>query len=304
MSTSESTVIARREVTAVAQGGGFSGDETSWNTAQRIAKALASSALVPVAYKDHIPNCLLALEYSHRLGVSVLAVMQNLDIIHNRPSFRATFLIGCANASGRYTPLRFRWTGVRGTDSWGCFAIANDKATGEECEGPEITIQMAKDEGWYNKSGSKWKTIPQLMLMYRAGSWWSRVYAPELSLGLHTTDELEDMGNVTYERVQSSARLLDAGDDDAPAGDGVTEFDDSEEAEEARDRVHAFVTRCNPTGGGVLASRRQEIRDLAVKLFEFGDDRLEQVLDLAEHEGLSELQAAELVNTLSGWQQA
>jgi hypothetical protein len=294
--TDGTTAVARREVTAVAQGGGFSGDETSWNTAQRIAKALASSGLVPKDYQNNIPNCLLALEYSHRLGVSVLAVMQNLDVIHGRPSLRATFLIGCANASGRYTPIRYRWSGEKGKDSWGCTAVANDRESGEECEGPTITIEMAKAEGWYNKSGSKWKSIPQLMLMYRAGSWWSRVYAPELSLGLHTTDELEDMSNVRYERVQGAARALDAGDD-APAG---TEIDVENDPPSA---VMEFVRDTMPFGGNASAKQRQEVREAAAEMFSAESEEFEKVCEFSEHADLGATQAEALL-VLLRWVEA
>jgi hypothetical protein len=48
---------------------------------------------------------------------------------------------------------------------------------------------MAKADGWYQKEGSKWKTLPQLMLMYRAAAFFSRTFCPELSLGMQTVDE-------------------------------------------------------------------------------------------------------------------
>lgn len=158
------------------------------------AALLAKSTIIPQDYRGNPANVLVAMEYANRLGCSVLAVMQNMDVIHGRPSLRATFLIGTVNASGRFSPIRFRWEGTEGTDTWGCRAVATDRESGEECVGPLITIKLAKAEGWYTKNGSKWRTIPELMLTYRAGAWWTRIYCPELALGLHTTDEVEDMG--------------------------------------------------------------------------------------------------------------
>ncbi len=166
--------------------------EHNFIAAQRMAKALSSSSLVPAAYQNNIPNVLIAMEMAARIGVSVFMVMQSLDIIHGRPSWRAQFLIGTVNASGRFTPIRFRWQGTPGKDDWGCRAVAKDRESGEECVGPLVTIQLSKDEGWYAKPGSKWKTIPELMLMYRAGGFWTRVYCPEMSLGMHTTEEAID----------------------------------------------------------------------------------------------------------------
>ena len=193
---STSTALATNEqAAALAQVDGgsmsaFDGSDESFATAQRKAKAISQSSLVPKEYQNSIANCLIAMELAHRTGASVLSVIQNLDIIHGRPSWRSTFLIGAVNASGRFSPLRFRFVGEEGTDEWGCRAMAKDLRDGEELVGTLVTIGIAKTEGWFSKSGSKWKTIPEQMLRYRAAAWWSRVYAPEISLGMHSSDEV------------------------------------------------------------------------------------------------------------------
>ncbi len=161
---------------------------------QREAKALASSSMVPKEYQGNISNCIVAMEMAERTGASTLAVMQSLDVIHGRPGWRATFLIATVNTCGRFTSLRYRFQGERGTPSWGCCAVATDRETGDELVGETITIKMAQDEGWTKKTGSKWLTMPGQMLRYRAAAFWTRVYAPELSLGMHTSDEIEDIG--------------------------------------------------------------------------------------------------------------
>ncbi|HEU5479716.1 MAG TPA: hypothetical protein VFU90_07765, partial [Candidatus Tumulicola sp.] len=165
---------------------------SGFSTAQRMANALASSTMVPDAYRGNIANCLIALELAARIRASVLMVMNNLDIVHGRPSWRATFLIATVNTCGRFTPIRFRFEGTRGTDAWGCRAVATDKASGEECVGTLITIALAKAEGWYGRNGSKWQTIPEQMLQYRAAAFWVRIYCPELANGMRTTDEESD----------------------------------------------------------------------------------------------------------------
>lgn len=170
--------------------------QNAFAAAQRMAKALSASSLVPEAYRGNLPNVLIAMELAGRIGVSVFAAMQNLDIIHGRPSWRSTFLIATVNSSGRFSPLRFRFEGTPGKDDWGCRCYAKDRENGEECVGPLITIGLAKAEGWYNKKGSKWQTIPELMLNYRAAAFWTRIYAPELSLGMHTADEMTDTHDI------------------------------------------------------------------------------------------------------------
>jgi hypothetical protein len=162
--------------------------------AQREAKALASSDLVPTAYKNNVANTLLAMEVAHRVGASPLAVMQNLNVVQGRPTWSSSFLIACVNSCGRFSPLRFE---VRGGDdasakTYAVRAISTDKESGKDCTGSWITWAMVEAEGWSKKAGSKWLTMPEQMFMYRAAAFWSRVFAPEISLGMHTADEVDD----------------------------------------------------------------------------------------------------------------
>lgn len=202
--------------------------ERAFATGQRIAKSLCESSLVPEAYRGNIANCMIALELAGRTGASVIMVMQNLDVIHGRPSFRAQFLIATVNTGGRFTPLRFRFEGKPGSDEWGCRAVAKDKATGEECLGTLVNIAMAKAEGWQAKNGSKWRTLPELMLQYRAATFWTRVYAPELSLGMQTAEEVIDTVGypVLDDAPASPERGLVAPPQAAPARDFAAEFED------------------------------------------------------------------------------
>lgn len=183
-------------------------DAGSFENAQRVAKSLSASKLVPATYQNNIADCLVALETANRLGMSPMMVMQNLHIIHGRPSWSATFLISAVNQSGRFSPLRYELTNDR------CRAYATDLATGEIVYGPEVTIEMAKAEGWYNKSGSKWKTMPQLMLSYRAAAFFARLYAPDLTMGYKTVEENQDIG-LQVQRPRTTAvdlnsRIFDA----------------------------------------------------------------------------------------------
>lgn len=171
---------------------GFS-DLAGFELAQRAAKALAASSLVPKNYQGNLADCVVALELAQRIGASPLMVMQNLYVVHGRPAWSSQFLIAAVNQSGRFTALQYEWTGTRGKDDWTCRAYARDRATGERVQGPAVSIKTAKDEGWYQKQGSKWQTIPELMLMYRAAGWFARTNAPELTMGLQTQEEIHDV---------------------------------------------------------------------------------------------------------------
>lgn len=165
-------------------------DEKSFELAQRIAQTLAQSDLVPQAYKGKVQNVLIALEMANRVKASPIMVMQNLNIIQGKPSWSSAFIISVINSCGKFTPLRFKLEGS-GMELR-CTAIANDMA-GNECVSPTVTMQMAKDEGWLDKSGSKWKTMPELMIRYRAASFFGRLYCPEILMGMQSEEEIFDV---------------------------------------------------------------------------------------------------------------
>ena len=83
-------------------------------------------------------------------------------------------------------------------------------------EGPTISIEMAVKEGWYTKKGSKWKTMPELMLKYRAAAFFGRTdeKVNAVLFGLHTVDEITDMVDVTEKSqivvTESQNELADA----------------------------------------------------------------------------------------------
>ena len=210
--------------------------EREFGLAQRQAKALAASDLVPQAYRNNLPNVLLALEVANRIGASPFGVMQNLHMIQGRPSWSSSFLIASVNSCDRFEPLRFAMIGTQADgEAWGCFCWTKAKGTEEIYEGPPVTMAMAKAEGWSTKSGSKWKTLPDLMLRYRAASFFSRLYAPELTLGLQTTDEVRDVTGA-YDTVEVASPGEGAGDQASLLNAGIEAAADPGEAHPAEEK--------------------------------------------------------------------
>lgn len=160
---------------------------------QRVAAVMAKSSLVPKEYQNNIPNCIIALNMAARLKADPLMVMQNLYIVHNRPAWSAQFMIATINQCGRFSALRYEWEGEPGKSNRGCRAWALELLSNEKLYGSWITWDMVKAEGWDSRTGSKWKTMPEQMFMYRAGAWFVRAYAPELAMGLPTAEELRDI---------------------------------------------------------------------------------------------------------------
>lgn len=239
------------------------GNLESFELMQRAAKLLASSTLVPAAYRAEItktdrygnvtdtrqnPNALansvVALNMAQRMGADPLAVMQNLYIVEGRPSWSSQWIIAAINSCGRFSPLRFdiKALGKRKVEyvtfvwenkqrreerktveiedklcvAWAVesgvtipqFSLEDLKEFGGVygcckeygiplVESPEVSIELAVKEGWYTKNGSKWQTMPDVMLRYRTASFFGKLYAPELLMGLQTAEEVHDTIDVT-----------------------------------------------------------------------------------------------------------
>lgn len=184
----------------------FFASEDNFNLGQRMAKVFASSNLVPQQYQNNVGNVMIAMNMAQRMKADPLMVMQNLCIVHGTPAFEAKFAIACFNATGKYTPIRYEEIGEKGKDSYGMYAYSIDKGTGDLLRGPEITIALAKKEGWYDRN-AKWKSIPQLMLRYRAASWFIRTTDPGVMMGFQTTDEAEDVEYATIIEDKSNAEI-------------------------------------------------------------------------------------------------
>jgi len=166
----------------------------------RIADRYANSSMVPDTYKGKPDNCFVAVELASRMDVSPVLVMQNLYIVQGKPSWAGQACKALIDGCGKFRDSDYVLTGNRGDDSWGCYLQAVKVSTGKLVKGTEVTIKMAKDEGWYGKNGSKWKTMPEQMLKYRAAAFFARTECPEALMGFQTAEEVEDVRGIEPEK--------------------------------------------------------------------------------------------------------
>lgn len=215
---------------------------------QRMAKMYSESTIVPDVYKGNVGNCAIALDMAMRMKVNPLMVMQNLDIVKGKPSFSSKFLIATVNISGRFTSLKFKkkalgkvgmvkykdnvWDATikknrqvvkdfdgSDLDNIECVAYAKDLSTGEVLESDPVSVSLAVQEGWYTKDGSKWVTMPMLMLSYRAAAFWARIYCPEISMGFLTKEEMDDIQDAEYEEIKPKDKLANLAERAAGIGE-------------------------------------------------------------------------------------
>ena len=170
---------------------GIFGTSDNFIMAMQMAKALSESTIVPRTYQNNPSNCLIAIEQAQRMSISPLMVMQNLYAIQGNPSWSSKFLIASINASKKFD-IELQYDETKDKDGKPYSCVAWTMKNGRRVEGMEVNMQMAKDEGWLGKNGSKWKTMPQLMLRYRAASFFSSLNCPELTMGIYTKEEIED----------------------------------------------------------------------------------------------------------------
>jgi len=162
--------------------------------------------------------CIL-IDLSMRTRQSVASLGQSAYFVHNTLAFPSKYAIGMFNLTKEFYPLQYKQVGQEGTDSYGSVAYARHRATGDSYEGPPVTIGMAKKEGWYGKKGSKWPSMTETMLRYRAAMFFIRTTSPECMLGISTVEEVEDTAynqgvhNVTSEPVKEAQEQQSEGMD-------------------------------------------------------------------------------------------
>ena len=183
---------------------------------------------------EALANCAIALDMASRLNANPIMVMQNLYVIEGCPSWSSQWIIACVNKSGRFSPLQFRiedlgeqevqyeefaWLSGKKQSSIKkavirnlvCVAHAKSLDTGEVVESAPVSMELAVKEGWYGKNGSKWQTMPEVMLRYRAAAFFGRVYAPDLLMGFQSQEEAEELAYIetapTGEVVENTVKV-------------------------------------------------------------------------------------------------
>lgn len=155
----------------------------------RQAQLFSASTMLPQVFQNNPANCAIVLHIAHKLGIDPLIAFQQIYIVKGRPGFQAAFLIMLFNRSKDYTRIEYQFDGQPGQPSRGCTAYTTEIATGRKIIGTRVSLDMALKNNW----GPLWKSLPELMLKYRAATYLIRLEFPEITMGFLTKDELEDI---------------------------------------------------------------------------------------------------------------
>lgn len=200
----EQTSLAVKEPTQNPNAVTMWNDAKLYNQSLAMAQTLSKSEIIPQSYKGKPADCLIAIDIANRLGLSPAIVMQNSQCVRGNFTWKGSACKAMIDGCGRYQKTRYVYVGEEGKDSYGCYleAIDND---GDIIKGVPVTIAMAKKEGWYNKDGSKWQTMSDLMLKYRAAAFFMRTECASIAMGFLTKEEVEDIyGKQTIDNQKAS----------------------------------------------------------------------------------------------------
>jgi hypothetical protein len=165
-------------------------DKEAFNNLFTMAKQLASSDIVPSNYQGKTTNCMIALDTANRMGLSPLFVMQQMSIIKGKCSWSGQACSSLVNNYPKFKDVELVYVGKEGTDDWGAYVQAVRKDNGKTIKGTTVTMKMVKGEGW--DSNSKWRTMPEQMLAYRAYAFFARVHCADSLNGFMVEGEYED----------------------------------------------------------------------------------------------------------------
>lgn len=167
--------------------------------AMEMSEFMAKSDIIPAHYKGKPSNVFIALQTALRMNIDPLMVMQSTFVVSGKLGMASSFAISLANSSGLFKDgIRYKVSGSG--ENLAVTAYTNYRSSGEEIS-YTVSMKMAQAEGWVKNS--KYQSMPELMLRYRAATFLIRTHAPEVLNGMHMVEELEDISHSTTYQVQN-----------------------------------------------------------------------------------------------------
>ena len=174
-----------------------------------LAEKISKSKTIPAHYQNNAADVFIAMQTAKRLNIDCFSVMQGTYVVHGKLGMLSTFAITLANTSGLLNDnIQWDVTGIGDAMEVTAHAPLKNgriiKAT--------VTMEQAIAENWgslKNSDGvrnekSKYKTMPQTMLMYRSAIALLRLHLPQVLFGFHSVEELKDVDNTLKQVVETA----------------------------------------------------------------------------------------------------
>lgn len=253
--------------------------ESEFALEQRKATMFALSPLVPEHLRNGgketaIANCYIAMVLAKQMGENPLVVMQNIYIVKGKAGWSSQYMIAKANASGLFRGgLRFKTEGKGGdTLAVTCSAVYADAQPGDPEPSITVSMEMAKAEGWV--SNSKYKSMPEQMLRYRAAAFFVRTYCPQVMLGYQTVEEIEDvvaaelptrpkLSMATVTETPTAQQMI-TGEIITESGEVITVKPEPAKQAEKTDMLASLLVEIEKRGGLATFYEQQQTDDMAI----------------------------------------
>lgn len=192
------------------------------------AERLAKCSYLPDTLRGKQDDCAILIELAITAKIPPFLLAQEMYVVHNRFAFSSKFII--AQIQKVFPDLNWEYFGEVGdtgeierkpkldakgnplTDSKnnpiyetgkiireGRACVAYATRNGQRIEGPRVSMAMARAEGWYDKNGSKWQTMSEVMLRYRAACFFKNFYCPDVMFGIKSVEEEHDIIDPDFE---------------------------------------------------------------------------------------------------------
>lgn len=195
---------------------------------EKEAERLSKCSYLPDTLRGKQSDCAMLMELAIASNIPAFLLAQEMYVVYGRFAFSSKFII--AQIQKRFPDLDWEYFGEVGdsgeierkkkldakgnilTDTKGnpiyetgkiiregraCVAYAT--RNGKRIVGPRVSMALAKAEGWFDKNGSKWQTMPEIMLRYRAACFFKNFYCPDVMMGIKSVEEERDVFEADFE---------------------------------------------------------------------------------------------------------
>lgn len=164
----------------------FSLTPTNLQEAMQFSEMIASSNLVPNAYKGKPGDVLVAMQMGMEVGLQPMQALQGIAVINGKPAMYGDALIGVVRNSPVCEAISEHFDEATQT------ATCRVKRRGEDWQERTFSRQDAELAKLWGKQGP-WSQYPKRMMQMRARAWALRDVFPDALQGMAVAEEVRDM---------------------------------------------------------------------------------------------------------------
>jgi hypothetical protein len=158
--------------------------------AMEFSKILATSNMVPVAYKGKPQDILVAIGWGYEVGLQPMQALQNIAVINGKPSVYGDAALALVKADSRCAGVK-EWIEGEGDDMIAHCLVKRRYNEDMEETVATFSVMDAKQARLWGKQGP-WQQYPKRMLAMRARGFAIRDAFPDAMKGMITAEEAQD----------------------------------------------------------------------------------------------------------------